>query len=225
MNRTILSGFSSVEKALCLYFLHRKLKDNSNTFALGQKKLVKIIGRHENSITRALKSLERKGWVTREQKDKLNNITFSPPLKDLQRLLCFSSKVASYSLANGNQREELLKINANLKQEHDLLRDELDKRLKHDTKINKVLSQITDAQIGEFIDDLLTILGDVFDNRSNDEKIIATIKNFQVKLGLREPTRTIKERAKSQDQYPDFVKWNPSGVTNGYDLLKQIGDD
>ena len=225
MNRKTLSGFSPVEKALCLYFLHRKLKDNSNTFTLGQKKLVKIIGRHENSISRALKSLERKGWVTREQKDKLNIITFSPPLKDLQRLLCFSSRVASYSLANENQREELLKINTNLKQERDLLRDELDKRLKHDAKINKVLSQISDDQIGEFIDDLLTILGDVFDNRPNDEKIIIAIKNFQVKLGLREPTKTIKERAKSQDQYPDFVKWNPSGVANGYDSLKQIGDD
>jgi len=225
MNRNTLSGFSPVEKALCLYFLHRKLKSNSNTFTLGQKKLVKIIGRKENSISRALKSLERKGWVTREKKDKLNIITFSPPLKDLQRLLCFSSKVASYSLANENQREELLKINANLKQERDLLREELDKQLKHDAKINKVLSQITDAQIGEFIDDLLSIIGDVFDNRSYDEKIIATIKNFQVKLGLREPTQSIKERAKGVDHFSDFGIWNPSGVANGYDLLKQIGDE
>ena len=225
MNMKTLSGFSPVEKALCLYFLHRKLKGNSNTFSLGQKKLVKIIGRHENSISRALKSLERKGWITREQKDKLNIITFSPPLKDLQRLLCFSSKVASYSLANENQREELLLINANLKQERDLLREELDNRLKNEAKINKVLSQITDVQIGEFVDDLLAIISDAYDSRTLDEKIIVTIKNFQVKLGLREPTRTNKERAKSQDHFSDFGKWNPSGVAYGYDLLKQIGDD
>ena len=225
MKRETLSGFSTVEKAICLYFLHRKLKGSSNKFSLGQKKLVKIIGRHENSISRALKSLEKKVWITREQKDKTNIITFSPPIKELQRLVCFSSKIASYSFANENQIEEFQKINANLKQERDLLREELENHQRYITKINKVQSQITEEQIGEFVDDLLKLTSEIFDSRTLEEKIIATIKSFQVKLGLREPTQTVKDRAKNEDHFPDFGIWNPTGVADGYDSLKQLGDD
>ena len=221
----VLSGFSTTEKALCLYFLHRKLKGDSNTFSLGQKKLVKIIGRHENSVSRALNSLEKKGWVTREQVGKQYNITFTPPLRYLQQLICFSSKAALYSLASENQREELLKINTNLKLERDFLREELEQQLNQKSKTEKIISNITYDQISIFVDDLLETINDVFDSRTLDKKIAATIINFQTKLGLQEATAAIKEQVESKDPFPNFGFWNPSGVSEGFKLQKQISDD
>ena len=220
MNRRVISGFSKTEQALCLYFLHRKLKGNSTTFTLGQKKLVKIIGRHENSISRALNSLERKGWITREKVGKQFHLTFSPPIRILQQLICFCSKNAMYSLASENKKEELVKINATLREERDELRAELEKRLDQRKKNEEIASQITDEQLGSFVDDFLKKVNDNFDKRTLEEKLVASILTFQVKLGIREAADAPKEAMEAKDPIPAFTAWNSGSVKEAINLLK-----
>ncbi len=220
-----LSSFSSTEQSVVMYFIKLKLDYNLATFSLGQKQLAKILYRHENSITNALSSLEKKGWIAREKAGKKMIITFTPPAKELPRLLCFFSDDVSYSLANLNRIEELQKIISKLLLERDRLQKELDNRLKIDSKVNEFISQITDEQIYEFIDILSEKIGNVFDNSSLDEKIFIAIRLFQERVGLVVPAITQEKIVQQNDPYKRFGDWKPSAVKKGADLVKPFFDD
>ena len=191
-------------------------------YTLGQQQLVRMIGRPENAISRALQKLEQRNWLSREKVGKQYHLTFAPPTRYLHQMLCFCSKAAPYSLPHENKKEELLKINRTLKAERDALREKFEGQLARQQRNKELASQVTDEQLGSFIDDFLQKASDVFDNRSLKAKLVASILTFQVKLGLREQTEPLKETTQQKDPLPHFGSWNSSKVAEGFNLQKQL---
>lgn len=173
---------NKVEYKIYNFFLLRLLEQKTNTYSEGQKALAKVIGCHENSIGNNVKSLMERGWIKRSRNSKSYSLIFILPEEDFQCRISYCTGLNFESLNNMRIRNELESIFEKLARDIDKLEQEVFLLRKKKQEKNPSKITFTREHSINFVDRLLVTLGNNFDQRSLEDKVLAEINSLRKRL-------------------------------------------
>lgn len=211
---------SKVEQAVSYFFLNKIFTEQSFRFEGGQKTLAKLIGRHENSVLNAVKSLEERGWLQRTKEHKRNILEFTPPKNELLCRLSYCSGVIVGSYSSIELQEEMTGIVEQLEAELTALQQEAALLEQRQKDLEKRAKQITPQQIIDFVDKLLVRIGNRLDQKTLEEKVLIELALFKQRLrGEKPPKEKLLPSASSND-----FRWNKGEVLEGFREIQAMKD-
>jgi len=170
------------ESVVEYFFLHQFLNNNSLTFIGTQKELARLLSIHENSITNALTSLEKRGWIQRIRQDSQTIIKFTQLLSERLRRITFYSTEISLFLSDVEFHDEIRSINENMHIRITQLETNLQQQNEIQQHYDSHIIHISEKQLMEFAKNLKSSLSNTQDSRSLKERVLSEIFAFQQDL-------------------------------------------